>query len=62
MDKDKLDARFRKKISQLIMLMEREKASGKIDWHSRNHLASDAARAAFAGEHGASTYEKPNPK
>ena len=43
-NKEKLaDARYRQKISQQVMLLEREKVSGKIDWHSRKHLATDAA-------------------
>jgi len=42
------DARFRKKVSQLVMLVEREKREGKIDWHSRNHLAGDAHCVATA--------------
>ena len=41
------DARYRKKVSQMVMLLEREKSTG-IDWHSRCHLAQDAACVATA--------------
>ena len=48
MPEDKLDSRFRKKVSQIIMLLENEKKSGKIDWHSREHLVRDAGAVATA--------------
>ena len=42
------DKRFRKKVSQMVMLLEREKVAGKIDWHSREHLSGDAHCVATA--------------
>ena len=50
--KNTADARYRKKVSQMVMLLEREKASGVIDWHSRAHLAADAHCQATAAKHG----------
>jgi hypothetical protein len=41
------------------MLLAKEKECGKIDWHSRHHLSSDAHTAAFAMKFGASVYERP---
>jgi hypothetical protein len=48
MPPEKLDARFRKKISQLVMLLAKEKETGKIDWHSRAHLSRDLSAVAIA--------------
>ena len=59
MSQNDLDARYRKKVSQMVMLLAREKETGKIDWHSREHLARDALCVATATKHGGCKYENP---